>query len=470
MDEAQPAPAALPSDPWQALFHRWFIQYNPLYLISAALVLVGVILLSHELGSASPSTQLGITAIAEVYAWALIGSAALLVRIHLRRPAVMLALLAALYQCDPTLHTATCAHLGLAGIVGSAVWLASFVAKLRALVWAMQLRASSSAIAVASLGASILAAFPLAARALDGPTASSLLGACLFALAAAGLWTSRQVRGRPRDDAWATTVTRRSLRATWAGWALMMLVHVGFWLTQIPTLHATALVPAACLLWTRFARRETTTWIVVGITLLYVGLKSPSLLSLTALMATATLCLRALRQPHVPPVPPPPIPLAVDDDVYRREATEPAPPTPLASTRPLPDTFVLAPPRVRRRLLTGALGTLYLSVWCHGWAGGPWPGHVWWLDLLLLGTCLALAGWNHWRLPLILPSLGLGHWVVSLRLVPTPQSAISWGVLCVGLGFGLLLCMLVVSVRWRHRQVAQGSLPPEPCVAGPPVP
>ena len=47
---------------------------------------------------------LRVAAIAEVYAVALIGGAALLMRIGQRRPAVMLALLTALYQCSLTLH------------------------------------------------------------------------------------------------------------------------------------------------------------------------------------------------------------------------------------------------------------------------------------------------------------------------------------------------------------------------------
>src|SRR5687768_1606643 len=89
---------------WSALLHRWFVQYNPLYLVSAALVLGGAIILSRAMvQNGGVLGQLSITAVLDVYAWALIGSAALLTRIGLRRPAVMLALLTMLYQCDPSL-------------------------------------------------------------------------------------------------------------------------------------------------------------------------------------------------------------------------------------------------------------------------------------------------------------------------------------------------------------------------------
>src|SRR5215471_429980 len=107
------------------LLHRWFVEYNPLYIVSAALVLRGVNLLSHAV-----NLQLGVPAIVELYAWTLIGGAAFLYRVGLRRPAVMLSLLAVVYQGDLTLHTETCAYLGWTGVIASGVWLASFALKL----------------------------------------------------------------------------------------------------------------------------------------------------------------------------------------------------------------------------------------------------------------------------------------------------------------------------------------------------
>lgn len=115
------------ADFWRRLLYRWFVEYNPLYLLSAALVLGGCFLLSRGLASdESPFVSLGITLVSEVYAFGLLGGAALLTRIGPRRPAVMLALLFALYQWDLTLHTETCAYLGATGRWAAAVWLAVF--------------------------------------------------------------------------------------------------------------------------------------------------------------------------------------------------------------------------------------------------------------------------------------------------------------------------------------------------------
>jgi len=63
---------------WRRLLHRWLIEYNPLYLLSAMLVLGGMILTSQGLArQSSLYGPLGVAAIAELYALALIGGAAL---------------------------------------------------------------------------------------------------------------------------------------------------------------------------------------------------------------------------------------------------------------------------------------------------------------------------------------------------------------------------------------------------------
>ena len=106
---------------WRRLLYRWLIEYNPLYLLSAALVLGGMQLISRGLAEdGSLYQQVGVASIAELYAFALIGGAALLTRIGLRRPAVLLALVTILYQGDLTLHTETCAYLGWVGWLGAA--------------------------------------------------------------------------------------------------------------------------------------------------------------------------------------------------------------------------------------------------------------------------------------------------------------------------------------------------------------
>lgn len=98
--DAQAAPDAA-ADPFRQFLHTTFVTYNPIYLASAALVLAGLWLVSHDLATRGGLYGLGVSGIAELYAIALIGSAAILFRTGQRRVAVMLGLLAAVYMARP---------------------------------------------------------------------------------------------------------------------------------------------------------------------------------------------------------------------------------------------------------------------------------------------------------------------------------------------------------------------------------
>ena len=85
---ATPPPPREDADALRRLLHRWFVEYNPLALASAMLVLVGLNLLSKGLAErASVSGALGVALVAEVYALALISSAALAYRIRAQEAA-----------------------------------------------------------------------------------------------------------------------------------------------------------------------------------------------------------------------------------------------------------------------------------------------------------------------------------------------------------------------------------------------
>lgn len=241
---------------WRELLQRWFVQYNPVYLVSAMLVLGGMITLSRGLAhEESLSGLLGVALIAELYAGSLIGGAALLVRIGQRRPAVMLALLTVLYQADLTLHTETCALLGGVGAAAATAWLALFVGKLYALAWALRVRLARRAVMTAAVGAAGVALAPhllgrLDARAAGGAVALFVfvLGSLLPHRAAGGTEGADETLTSlvPLDD-WGRVVLRRSVRAAWLMWAVLLGLHVLFWSTQHP-IQLAAVVPALVVL------------------------------------------------------------------------------------------------------------------------------------------------------------------------------------------------------------------------------
>jgi hypothetical protein len=405
-----------------------------------ASVLGGVNLLSRDLVRMGYlHGQLGVPAIAELYAWALIGGAALLTRIGLRRPAVMLALLTAFYQCDLTLHTETCVYLGWVGAVAAGVWLVSFVAKLYVLGLAVRIRLSRSALVVPSFAALGMVVMPRYLRVVETSTASMLVGAWLFVVFASSLWTSRNVQSTDGLDAWGTTELRRSLRATWAMWAALSLLHVLFWCSEYG-IPIGVLVPVALLLASRFVRGEAWVWVIVAVALVFVGHALPALLSFAAFLSAIVFGLHALRKPSYEQaeVAPPPV-----KTPYR------TPECRAASQPRVSLSFGLASRASMLRLFAGALFATYLSLWTAGWSGGALPEHVLVLDLLLALGVVLFA----WKLRLRAPVAALAvvcfHYAVRAGILGAPSTRLQWGILSVAIGFTLLIASLAASYRLR---------------------
>ncbi len=431
---------------WRPLLHRWFVQYNPLYLASSLLVLVGLTLVSRSSGTPTLEGELDVVAIvAEGYAFALIGGAWLLMRIGMRRPAVMLGLLAVLYQGDLTLLTERSAYLGLGGDVAVVAWLGAFALKLALITSALRLRLSRSALAVPLVGAFAVAMLPRWLDGADAPRKTAAVALTTFAVLAAGAWTRREVTSTEALDGWGKTVLARSLTATWTLWSALFLAHVGFTCVE-QKVSAIALLPAAILLATRWLRGEVAVWCTTTLTLLVVGEAMPAWFASSALIASATLALRALRLPvaTIDDAPPPRI-----APPYRMRDVEPSPWIGATHVR-----FSLAPRSSRIRLLTGAVVATYLALWTVGWSAAGWPQHRLLLDVALT-LVLALGAWR-WRAPFaVLPLAIVGaHAAIQARLVTAPATAFAWGETAIVTGFVLLAVSLGVSYRLRPARQA----------------
>lgn len=420
------------------LLYRWLVEFNPLYLLSAALVLGGASLMSRGLAQqGSLFGQLGVGAVAELYSAALIGGAALLTRIGLKRPAVMLALLTVLYQGDLTLHTETCVYLGWQGTLASIGWIALFVAKLVALGWAVRVRIPRSVIAVATFGACGVAGLPPNLVHLDARHGTGLVALWAFGLVAAALHVWRDVTSQVDLDAWGRTVLRRSVRASWAMWGALALFHVVFWSAQYG-LELVVLAPLCLLLAARVMRSELRAWTTVVGTLSAVAAMLPELFSVTAFMAAGALLLRALF-----PMP------TVSTVTAAREALGPYR---TSTAEPHSVTFMSVGTICREaclRWLVGALASAYLGTWTLRWTGGPWPAH--WIALdLALTALLVFAARRERSWPMLLPlSAVYGHVAVQSGLVSAPRTALQWGIASVGVGFALLSASLGASVRLK---------------------
>lgn len=419
-------------DPLRALVHRWFVLYNPLYLGSATLVLCGLWLIAREASSsASIASVAGVGATAELYALALIGTAAWLARSGMRRAAAMLGLIAVVYQGDVMMRTEAAAFLP-GGALLSCAWALLFPIKLVALARALELRLSRSALAVPALGALALAALPHLIRDLAPASRTAPVALAVFAIGALGLWTRREIESVNGFDVRAV----RAIRATWALWSALALAHVLYW-TAAFGVDPVVLLLVSMLLATRFAHREPQVWALSACALGASFVLAPGALWLVAAMTCATLLLRALRAPVIAPPPPP----ARNETPYR--GVSPLDPCELPIAR-----FARADRAVASRLFLGALAAAHLACWSHGYGRGlAFPPHSLALDALFTIAAVALA-WRH-RSALPVVPIALLHLHLARELGFVPRSAGAWGWCAVAGGFALLAIAAFVSSRAR---------------------
>lgn len=456
---AIPTTAPEPTDYWRALLHRWFVEYNPFYLVSAMLVLAGLNLVSRGLaGQGSLYGPLAVATLAELYAGSLVAGAALLMRNGQRRSAVVLALLAIAYQGDLTLHTETCAVLGAAGIVATTTWLVLFALKLILLARAMRVRIAPRALATALLGGAGLALAPYLLPQVSAAGGSSFKGVAL-AMFVAGLFAlaprrlEETIVAREELGAWGQLVLQRAVRVTWLAWALLLAVHVLFWTNQgpidiVPTLAALLFMVAARRV------RESRLWLALALPITGVTVVTPARFSSLAMLAAFALLVRALthrttstRLAAAAPTPYRTLDAAaVDPDVGKTVATSILE---IAATE-------------RLRLLTGALMLGYLAVFMRGWPGGTLPAHHVLLDASLVVVSLLMAWRLGARLALACATTIVGHGLAMTGLVPVPHSHLEWGMIALGTGFVLLFGSLAISHRTRLGDPSRPLRPSRP--------
>jgi len=432
------------------LFYRWFVEYNPIYLISATLVLGGCFSLSQGLVEQhGVVASLLIALVAEVYAAALIGGAALLARIGLRRPAVMLAFLVILYQWDTTLHLETCAYLGVAGAVATAVWFGIFVAKAVAVAWALRVKLARGALAAAIVAAAGIAAAPWLVPILGPRGAGAAIAVWAFALGA--LYVRDGIRSLVPLDAWGTIVLARATRTAWALSGALVAAHVAMsWKDHAIAMGGVAAVPA--LLFVRRVRSEARAWALIAAVLVAAMLFAPETFFATAALAGAALLLRAYQPRFAAAVAT--TKTTVPDGPYRAGGHDEEPQRTVdAPIRP-PAT-IDAP--ARARAAAGAIVCAYLAAWTIGWTGGAWPAHDALLDLALAAASVAWARRSGRRTFVTPAVVAYAHAALQAHLVPMPRSRIEWGAVAVGVGFALLGAALGASYRLQVAVKAGGE-------------
>jgi hypothetical protein len=433
------------SDFWRALLYRWFVQYNPAYLMSAAFVFAGCFFWSKGVvHTADLTSTLGIPLLAEIYALALIGGAALLTRIGQRRPAVFLSLIFIVYQWDTTLHTEACAYLGSVGVWASISWMVVFVAKIFMITWALRIRIHRRMLAASVLAALGMVVAPHALPNLTSHEGGNLLAGWIFGLISLydGAAISSQV---PLDD-WGQTVLRRVTRAAWLISGALVGIHVVMWSDNYPLSFLPTILGLPLLAIPRL-RTEVNVWIVIVATSTITFVVAPSSFFVIDILVSGALCLRLLapRMAALATQGSSPAgavaPYRINDTIRNQlgnQAVSLTTPTLTASER--------------MRCWSGALFSLYLGIWAMRW--GHEAHHVLALDVALTFVA-AIAAWRTrapatFGLPL---SATYIHLIVQSRLIPIPSSEASLGKVAVAFGFALLGGSLALSYRYRNSDV-----------------
>lgn len=458
-----PASASPKDTPLGRLLHRWFVQYNPFYVASAALVLVGMLV--WQSGEDGGTAALRVAGVSELFAWSLVLACLLLVRIGQRRSALMLALLACLYEWDLGLVTETSVYLGRAGDAAAVVYVVSALAKVAALGMALRVRFSRAVLASVALAASGLVVFPRLLAAGEHDAVALALGPWMLLMG--GLPRAGSVVSRSPESEWGRTVIARASRSAWALSLVLVFLHVGFWCSRYGV-NVSGVIGALALMHVPRLRSEGAVALLVSLVFGITYVAAPPAMSGAATLIAMALSLRLLFPTFTVLCVRAAAPASsTDAGVGPYRAAGEGPPAGEA----LPQ-IVEVPGRLegaeRARAIAGVLVAVHVALWTHGWSGhgcigaSGFPPHALLLDLALTASLLAVALWTgatSAALPSVVLLLDLAR-----EIAPRPSTAFGWGLTTILSGFTLFALSLAIAYRFRDRDDAPD--PHRPSSAG----
>jgi len=404
---------------WRELLHYWFVQFNPLYFISALCMLIGVFLVARNieaLDARSPErVQLLLFAVIQAYEFLLIGGAALLVhRAGAVRPAVILVLLEAVFLFDCTFRLESAVYMGPLAYWLTGGWFVLTLVKVRALVAAMRLELSRQLIA--SIGVCALG-IVVAIHWLSQAGADKLLALQAAAWFGTLVLFLLHVRAPALACALARTPLQQGIARRCANGTLRLLAAFYFYhlwsyivFAADPDVLGRAILPqlgAFALLQTLVRAKDQDVWKFAVLTF-GAALSAASALPYAALLLAAVVGYRVWRG-------------------------------------------------ARSGLAAGAAFSAYVGVWLFGWMSWDTPlpplPAAFSAQTIALALVLCLLVWRL-RDPLALAALALGSVYSCYRYAGTwlPASELGWGILLLACGFGALGAG--IAINWRFRDSA----------------
>jgi hypothetical protein len=412
----------------RTLLRYWFVQFNPLYFISAFCVLYGVFLVARNISTLDPASperaQLVLFGVIQAYEALIIGGAAFLVnRAHAVRPAVLLTLLEAVFLFDCTFRLESIVFIGpLWAGLAMVVWLLLIAAKVRALaiVMRVQLARWHYASIIGSAGG-IVGAIIL----LSKPGTDKLIMLQVAAWFGAFVMLVLDAR-RPQLESPLAQTDEQRLRADHCITAIFRLL-AGFYFYHIwsyillaadPGIQGLAILPQAgafFLLYAMVRARDRDIW-RFGVFALGAAIPSAAAMPYAMFLVGTLFAYRVWRG-------------------------------------------------ARSGLAVGAAFAVYAGLWLYGWQG--WdegipelPG-IWSWQTMGLGVILCLIGWFLGD-PVVWAMLGAGSLYAGYRAVEqfVPKSELGLGILLLAAGF--IAFVIGIAINWWFRTPPTEPKPPPP--------
>ena len=381
------------------LIYDWFVRYNPLYFVSAACFIFGVLLVSRGIQSINwIDGQILLTAVIELYQLGLLAGAFVLYRIfNQRRPAVILAIMNIVFLFDCTYQTEHISSVPVIGEIAIAVWVFMVAVKMIALVWIFRIKVPVIGLLLPVLGAIGIVTGPylLYYTYFDATFIHLIMTWYGVILAVVYFWFRPIANCKNEPDYRCGMVLDRITHAAWMIWAGFYLFHLISWIRFHDINVSLANLAPVFIILPFVAKREELTWIGCLAAFL-VSLVNPSFFSINAFLVGFVFCVKAWK------------------DRYPR-------------------------------FYIGGILSFHFALTSVMWSGGPFPESS--LMMILLSALLLVAVGLAYRL--ISAFIIAAIWVLIFWHPRGPRDIMEWGGLFIGIGF--LSLVTGVILNWKYR-------------------
>ena len=381
------------------LVYDWFVRYNPLYFVSAACFIFGVLLVSRGIQNINwIDGQILLTGVIELYQFGLLAGAFILFRIfNQRRPAVILAVMNIVFLFDCTYQTEHISSVQLIGEISTVIWVLLIALKILALVWIFRIKVPVIGMILPVSGAIGIVTGPylLYYTYFDAALIHLIMTWYGVILAVVYFWFRPAAMCTKKLDRRCATVLDRITHAAWMIWAGFYLFHLISWIRFFDINVSLANMAPIFIILPFIANREELSW-VGSLAAILLSLVNPSLFSINAFLVGLVFCIKAWRDGHP-------------------------------------------------RLYMGGILSFHFALTTVMWSGGPFPDSS--LMLILLSALLLVAVGLAYRLisAFIIASI----WVLIFWHPRSPRDILEWGGLFIGMGF--LSLVTGVILNWKFR-------------------